>query len=79
MRAAPTTEPTTIPAIAPPERPLLPPVPVADDDDGLGLDVEEGNKGGRDVVDGRVTPGHILLTLDAAQHESVEFGELDAQ
>ena len=32
-----------------------------------------------EVVEGKVTPGHRLVTLDAEQQESVAFGELVAQ
>ena len=46
---------------------------------GLGAPVDEGNNGGIEDVDGRVTPVHRRETLDAAQHESVALGELDAQ
>ena len=48
-------------------------------EDGVLLEVEDGKSGGREVVEGKVTPGHRLLTLDAEQHESVELGELVAQ
>ena len=42
-------------------------------------EVDEGKSGGMEDVDGRVTPVHRRVTLDAAQQESVAFGELDAQ
>jgi len=32
-----------------------------------------------EVSVGNVTPGHRSVTLDPMQHESVAFGELDAQ
>lgn len=47
--------------------------------DGEPLDVDEGNNGGTEKIDGRVTPVHRLVTLEVTQHESVAFGELDAQ
>lgn len=42
IRAAPATDPITIPAIAPPERPLLPP-PAAAEPDGDVLEVDVGS------------------------------------
>ena len=69
-----------MPAIAPPDRPLCwaaaAALLVAV---GVLLEVEEGNSGGRDAVDGNVTPGHLLVTLDPTQQESVALGELVAQ
>ena len=42
--------------------------------------VDVGNKGGIvDVSVGKTNPEQRLLTLEAAQHESVAFGELAAQ
>ena len=79
-RSAPITEPTTIPAMAPPERPepllALAAAPVAE---GVLLAVVDGNNGGIDDSVGKVTPWHRLFTFDPIQHESVAFGELDAQ
>ena len=46
---------------------------------GTVVDEDEGNSGGKDVVDGRTTPGHLLVTLDPSQHESVALGELAEQ
>lgn len=43
------------------------------------LDVEDGNRGGIEKIEGRVTPTHREVTLDATQQESVAFSELDAQ
>lgn len=43
------------------------------------MPVEEGNKGGMEDVVGRVTPVQRWVTFDAAQHESVALGELEAQ
>ena len=80
--AAPTIDPTTIPAIAPPERPELLGAGAAAllvDADGLLLDVEDGNSGGMDVIVGSITPGQRLVTFDPMQHESVALGELEAQ
>ncbi len=56
-RVAPITEPTTIPAMAPPERPepllALAAAPVAE---GVVLAVVDGNNGGMEERVGRVTP-----------------------
>lgn len=56
-RIAPTTEPTTIPAMAPPERPepllALAAAPVAE---GVLLAVVDGNSGGMEDSVGKVTP-----------------------
>ena len=80
-------EPTTMPAIWPPERPnpLLEPVapivefvPVAVAD-AEAEDVEEGKRGGIETVEGWGMPVHRLLTLESTQQESVAFGELVAQ
>lgn len=72
----------TIPAIVPPERPLLlvadavpePRLPVAV---GLLLDVEV-NKFGT-VKTGSITPVHRPVALDVTQQESVAFSELPRQ
>ena len=79
-RMPPITEPTTIPAIWPRDRPLsaaavvlvAEAVPPAED-------VEVGNRGGMEENVGRVTPSHRFVTLELMQQESVAFGELDAQ
>ncbi len=76
-RSAPKSEPTTIPAIRPPERPELWDAPL--DGDAVLLEVDDGKKGGKEVVDGNVTPGHRLVTFAPTQHESVALGELVAQ
>jgi len=47
--------------------------------DGVLLDVEDGKSGGTEVIVGRITPGHRLVTFEPTQHESVAFGELEAQ
>ena len=84
-RAAPITDPTTIPAICLPLRPLLdelPPAPAPAavfEAGGLLEDVELGNNGGIDENVGNCTPTHRLVTFDPIQQESVAFGELDAQ
>jgi hypothetical protein len=49
------------------------------DADGDTLVVEDGNNGGTEKIGGKVTPSHRVLTCEATQQESVEFGELDAQ
>ena len=80
--AAPKTEPMTIPAIAPPDSPRVCELDAAVDvllAEGEVLDVAEGNSGGIENIWGRVTPLHLLVTFDVTQHESVAFGELDAQ
>lgn len=41
--------------------------------------VEDGKSVGIEDVVGKVTPVHRLMTFEAAQHESVAFGELVAQ
>jgi hypothetical protein len=82
-RAAPTIDPMTIPAIAPPERPLLlaadafpePLLPVAV---GLLLDVDV-NKFGMVEKTGSTTPVHRPVALDVTQQESVAFSELPRQ
>lgn len=80
-KVAPMTEPTTIPAIFPPDK--EPEVPVAAavvlDADGEAEEVEEGNNGGTENMGGMVTPSHRLVTFDATQQESVAFGELAPQ
>lgn len=80
-RAAPRIEPMTIPAICPPDRPWCGPfvsaAPIAEE---LLPSVGVGNKGGiEDVSVGRTTPVQRLVTLEAAQQESVALGELVAQ
>lgn len=79
--AAPRTEPTTIPAIWPPDKELDVPVAAAVvlDADGEAEDVEEGNNGGTENIGGMVTPSHRPVTFEATQQESVAFGELSAQ
>ena len=73
----------TIPAIAPPERKLWVPslvvAAVAFVADGTDDDVDDGNKGGIEAVAGSVTPSQRPVTFEPTQHESVAFGELDAQ
>lgn len=83
-KAAPITEPITIPAIAPFDRPesswVFPPAtPLLAGDVGVLLDVEDGKRGGMEVKVGSVTPGHLLFTFAPSQQVSVALGELDAQ
>lgn len=83
MSSAPKTDPTTIPAICPPDRPwwagggfaAAVDEPVAD---GAPL-VADGKRGGMEEVVGRVTPEQRLVALEPTQQESVAFGELAAQ
>lgn len=80
-KAAPKTDPTTMPAICPPDKELEVPAAavVVLDADGEAEEVEEGNNGGTENIDGMVTPSHRLVTCEATQQESVAFGELSAQ
>ena len=83
-KAAPTTEPITIPAIAPFDRPeslwlFLPAAPLLADADGVPPDVDDGKRGGIEVKVGNVTPGHLLFTFAPSQQVSVALGELVAQ
>lgn len=64
----------TMPAIAPPERPLL-----CLAEEGREVDVELGNNGGNVEGVGRWTFAQRPVAFGLIQHESVEFGELDAQ
>ena len=43
------------------------------------VDVDDGKSGGIEVEVGNTTPGQRLVTFEPMQHESVAFGELDAQ
>ena len=82
-------EPSTIPAIAPFDRPeswwlLLPPalLPAAllfAAAVEVLFDVDEGKRGGTEVKVGSVTPGHLLVTFAPSQQVSVALGELVAQ
>lgn len=84
MSSAPTTDPITMPAIAPPDKPrwadwpfaAAAEVPVAE---GAPLLVEDGKRGGIDEVVGSVTPAQRFVTFEPIQQESVAFGELAAQ
>lgn len=83
MIRAPTTEPTTMPAICPPDKPspLDESCPAAAGDpvaDGV-LPVEDGKRGGIEDEGGKVTPVQRFVTSDPTQQESVAFGELAAQ
>ena len=77
--AAPTIDPTTIPAICPPVRlsfePLVPAAVVFEEP----LEFEFGNSGGMVASGGKSTPTHLLVTFEPTQHESVALGELVAQ
>ncbi len=79
--AAATTEPMTIPAIAPLDRPLLlacAGAPVADDV-GPPLDVAVGNRVGLSENCGKTTSRQRPVAFDPMQHESVAFSELVRQ
>ena len=79
-RAAPRREPTTIPAVAPPDSPeLAPPAPAAVVDPVGAAVVVVVNRGGIVVVVGSLTPTQRDSTSEFTQHESVEFGELAEQ
>ena len=84
-KAAPSTDPMTIPAILPPDRlcriveavaVALAALLVAD---GPEVDVADVNNGGIGKIDGNVTPVQRLVTFEPTQHESVALGELVAQ
>lgn len=83
ISAAPTSEPTTMPAMAPPESPdperPAPFAAPADVEDGAPDDVLDGNTGGIETVVGRSTPTQRDSTLALTQHESVELTVLSAQ
>lgn len=82
INAAPSMDPITMPAMAPPESPepdapepfAAPPVALADDDDVL-----VGNTGGIEIVVGSVIPWQRDSTLAVMQQESVELTVLSAQ
>jgi hypothetical protein len=80
INAAPTSDPMTIPAMAPPERPEPPPgaaapaVALGDEDEVL-----EGNTGGIETVVGRSTPTQRASTFALTQQESVELTVLVEQ
>lgn len=73
--AAPTTEPTTMPAIAPPER-WWPELPAAAPAVAVGRGEDVGKTGGIDDVSGSRTPSQRFSTSAATQQESVAFAEL---
>ena len=82
MRAAPMSDPITIPAMAPPDSPLsvfFPPVPAPAVELGAADAVLEGKSGGIDMVVGRMTPTQRVSTLALTQHVSVELAVLPAQ
>ena len=77
-------EPSTIPAIAPFDRPelwwlLLTAAPLLAAAVEVLFDVDEGKRGGTEVKVGRGTPGHLLVTFAPSQQVSVALGELVAQ
>lgn len=82
-RMAPMIDPMTMPAIAPPERPLLASSAACATDDTVAVAVAVVvvvKSAGRSLTDdGSVTPVHLCVTFDEEQHESVAFGELAAQ
>jgi hypothetical protein len=71
---APTMDPTTMPAIAPP---LRPPASCAAEE--LELAVDDGVSAPIELVIGRSTLSQRVSVPDEIQHESVEFGELREQ
>ena len=75
MSAAARSDPMTMPAMAPPERPdpELAPAP------GVADSVPEGNRGGIDTVVGSSTPAQRDSTRELTQHELVELTRLSAQ
>lgn len=80
--AAPTMDPTTMPAICPPVRPpleLFAPAAVLFEADELFEEFEPGKSGRRGEKGGSCTPTHLLVTFAPTQHESVALGELEAQ
>lgn len=91
--AAPSTDPITIPAIAPPDSPRLvsaapaePAGPAAlvadevlDDVDRVLADVDVGKSGCIENMVGSLTFEQRDSTLEVTQHESVAFGELAPQ
>lgn len=82
--AAPMTVPTTMPAIWPPDRPLISltpgSAPFKDDDDvGVVELVVEEKSGCTEVKVGRRTLAHREPELDVTQHESVALTELELQ
>ncbi len=75
------TEPITIPAICPRDKPPEEPVAASAvlDAEGTAEEVDDGNNGGTENIGGTVTPSHRVLTSEVTQHESVALGELAAQ
>lgn len=74
---APTMDPTTIPAMAPPLRP--PALCAAAADEELELPVDDGVSAPIELVTGRSTLSQRVSVPEEIQHESVEFGELCEQ
>lgn len=82
INSAPRIEPTTIPAIAPPDRPLLPCTAVGElveEEDELVEVVPLGKRVPTGFVIGSLTPVHRVSVLEYRQQESVELGEEAAQ
>lgn len=88
-RKAPSIDPTTIPAIAPPESPVVRPLLVVaapDEADPVDEEVElevaviEEKGGSEDVAAmGNTTPEQMPVVFEKTQQESVAFGELAEQ
>ena len=79
-RAAPTIDPMTIPAIVPPERPLLLAADAVAKPVAVGLLLDVGvNKFGTVEKTGSITSVHRPVALDVIQQESVAFSELPRQ
>ena len=84
---APSTEPTTIPAICPPVRPrrvLVPAatMPVLNGEDvpvPVGVAVIVTGCSDEDATIGRLTPTHRVVVFEKTQQESVALGELAPQ
>lgn len=77
IRAAPTSDPITMPAMAPPESPD--PDPALPLPDGVGDEVPVGKTGGIETVVGSLRPEHRASTLALTQQESVELTVLSPQ
>lgn len=75
MSAAPTSEPMTMPAMAPPESPDRERLPLeaAPVEPGPAEAVLDGKRGGIETVVGSVTPWQRDSTFEVTQHESVEL------
>lgn len=76
MSAAPMIDPTTMPAIAPPERPAR---PLAGEEEGDDDGDSVGNTGGMETVVGRSTSVQRVSAFALTQQESVSFNVLPLQ